>query len=236
MTAGLGSGVSERMDRTRTWRQGVGRRDLDWGSGPEQAAPGALTQQKPRKGLRKAQGWERFRPGSTRLSGRLGKGWDLWEALSIQRPAAVSQGTSGRLGIFQNDPTLCLLGRCKTRGQRAAAGVPAPAGKESSSPTSLPWFTWEEGGALAASDPRSTGFPTLAPAWWAELGPSDREGHQDALCGLGPGGRGLEGRREMGVLAACPSGLAPNSCQEHTPCSCPHPHSSRKRRVAPAPA
>lgn len=113
-----------------------------------------------------------------------------------------------------------------------AAGVPAPGGKESSSPQASHGSPGKRAEALAASNPRPTGFPTWTPARWAELGPSARERHQDALCGLGPEG-GV--RREVGVLAACPSGLAPNSYQEHTPCTCPHLYSSRKRTLAPAP-
>lgn len=95
-------------------------------------------------------------------------------------------------------------------------------------PTSLPCFTWEEGGALAAfCDPRPTGASHWPRHGGAELGPSDLRGIRMPYRGWAWGGGWRE--EEMGVLAACPSGLAPNSCQEHTPCSCPHPHSSRKR-------
>lgn len=75
---------------------------------------------------------------------------------------------------------------------------PSSGWKGEPSPTSLPCFTWEEGGALAAfCDPRPTGFPALVPARWAELGPLTWRGIRMPHVGLGPGG-GVEGEEGDG--------------------------------------
>lgn len=157
---------------------------------------------------------------------RLGRGEIFLEALSIQRPAAVSQRTSGAGHIFRDDPTLCLLGGCKTRGRGMQVSL-----RLESSPHKPPCFTWEGAEHWLLSDPRPTGFPHWPRHGGHELGPSDLEGHQDALCGphFRPGGRDW---REGGRWGFWPLSLrvsAPNSCQEHTPCL-PPPHSSRKRK------
>lgn len=81
----------------------------------------------------------------------------------------------------------------------------------------------------------------MDPSTWAELGPSARERHQDALCGLGPGG-GV--RREVGFWPPVPPGwlltltrsihpaLAPTPLQQEEDTG-PSPQQARPARPLP---